>query len=540
MLVTSCRSFRFVLFRLVSSIVYLKMQQPLLVLVVGASGDLAQKKTYPALYNLWQGGFLPKTTVIWGFARTAMSTPLFREKQIRPGLVVSPPTSPSPRDTQQGTHQSQTMPKSSISKSILITTPPQSPIGYQNTPDDFLNLCFYRNGKDYGDAAGLGQILQTAYASDGTRKANILVYLAIPPSVFGVSMQALKDALHSLERRRIQGDLSRMGYFVRVVLEKPFGSDTDTCKTLLNTIHQQQGWMESELYRIDHYLGKEMVQNIPIIRYNNEWLKRLWNREVIQSVHILFKEPFGTDGRGGYFDEVGIIRDVCQNHLLQVLTLIAMKLPDTLSSNAIRDAKVAVLQNMPPLIPEDCLLGQYNGYKNDRTIRNPQTSTPTYACLRAWVNTPLWQGVPFILEAGKALDEHLCEARLHFRDQTALVLRIQPRPAIFLTAHIKAPGFSSRPVRTRLGLEYDTNLMKTIPDAYPRLLLDVLRGRQIPFVRGDELLAAWELFTPLLEATTGVVPLPYKQGTHGPTQRTEFLQMTGINVTPWALPRASL
>jgi glucose-6-phosphate 1-dehydrogenase len=325
--------------------------------------------------------------------------------------------------------------------------------------------------------------------------------------------------------------------FLRVVLEKPFGRDTETCRALLDTLHKQD-WHESELYRIDHYLGKEMVQNILTLRSSNPWLQPLWNKDTIQAVHILFKEPFGTEGRGGYFDGIGIVRDICQNHLLQVLTLLAMELPEKMTSSAVRDAKVEVLKNMSPLLPSECLHGQYIGYKDDPTIENPDTVTPTYVCLRSWINNPTWEGVPFVLEAGKALDEGLCEARLFFRGNgsNALVLRLQPQPAIFLTTNMKTPGFSQVPVSTHMGVDYGSC---AIPDAYTRLLLDVLRGQQANFVRDDELIAAWEIFTPLLNEMEHTPPVLYEEGTEGPDERGDFLKAMDVE-QPWLPPPASL
>ena len=332
---------------------------------------------------------------------------------------------------------------------------------------------------------------------------NLLVYLAIPPHVFGESTQALKLALENLH---VPG-------FLRVVLEKPFGQDTESCRALLDTLREQQ-WDESQLYRIDHYLGKEMVSNVLPFRSANPWLTPLWNKDMISSCHIIFREPFGTEGRGGYFDGIGIIRDIVQNHLSQLLTLICMELPEKMTASAVRDAKVAVLENMPILTPRDVLHGQYVGYKDDPTIENPDTKTPTYVCLRTWVNTPRWQGVPFVMEAGKALDERLCEARLFFRGSgsNALVLRLQPQPAIFLTTNMKTPGFSNKPVSTHMGVDYGNC---QIPDAYTRLLLDVLHQLE------------------------QVEPVLYEQGTTGPMERQDFLKSMNV-AQAWLPPPAAL
>jgi glucose-6-phosphate 1-dehydrogenase len=452
--------------------------------VVGASGDLAKKKTYPALYALWKEGLLPESTVIWGFARSAKS-----HEGLRGHLKTSLPLSHHDEDD---------------AKSV----------------DRFLANCFYRQGSSYGDWEAVEVILKE------TSCQNVLVYLAIPPNVFGESAEAVMRARKTWEQQA--------GGFFRVVLEKPFGRDTASCQELLQTLEKQK-WPEHELYRIDHYLGKEMVQNLMTLRQCNPWINTIWNKNTIQAVHLVFKEPFGTEGRGGYFDPFGIIRDILQNHLLQVLTLVAMDLPTKWSANDIRNAKVKVLKNMSTIKLEDCLLGQYDGYKDDNTIENRDTVSPTYACIHARVNTKTWKGVPFIMEAGKALDEGVCEVRLHFHGSSksqpnALVLRLQPTPAIYFTTNLKTPGFSSTPVSTHLGIDYEVH-KSAIPDAYTRLLLDVLRGQQANFVRDDELDLAWKIFTPVLHQTERdqVQPLSYEQGSTGPSVRDEFLHAAGVS-----------
>lgn len=462
----------------------------LLIVVVGASGDLAKKKTYPALFALWTANLLPQDVIIWGFARSAKTNQDFRH-HLKPHL-----------EKQKNNNK---------------------------FVDDFLELCHYRKGSSYGDWEVVRSIFE-----DNTCQ-NILIYLAIPPHVFGDSTGAVMKARQELMMESGSG-------FFRVVLEKPFGHDTESCNQLLQTLSEQK-WPEEELYRIDHYLGKEMVQNILTLRQHNQWLESLWNKHVIQAVHLIWKEDIGTEGRGGYFDPYGIIRDILQNHLLQVLTLVAMEQPNEWTSDEIRNAKVDVLKAMPRIELHDCLLGQYNGYKDDPTIENRDTVSPTYACIRTKVNSPRWEGVPFIMEAGKALNERVCEVRLHFRGHSnsqpnALVIRLQPTPKVFFTVNLKTPGFSSTPTSTHLGVDYDSQI-RHIPDAYTRLLLDVLRAQQENFVRDDELIQAWRVFTPLLHETerNKVEPLPYERGTTGPEVRLEFLNRMGVT-QPW-LPVAS-
>lgn len=215
-----------------------------------------------------------------------------------------------------------------------------------------------------------------------------------------------------------------------------------------------------------------------------------------------------------------------------------MDMPQKMSNKNIRDAKVKVLSNMPEIKLEDCLFGQYNGYKDDPSIENKDTISPTYACMRCWVNSDTWKGVPFMLEAGKALDERVCEVRLLFRGnaKNALVLRLQPVPAVFFTANMKTPGFSKTAVSTRIGVDYG---QVEKPGAYTRLLLDVCRGEQASFVRDDELLLAWKVFTPVLNQmeTEHHVPKPYDEGSSGPAKRESFMKSMGVSQT-W-LPQPS-
>lgn len=262
---------------------------------------------------------------------------------------------------------------------------------------------------------------------------------------------------------------------------------------------------------------------------------------------LTFKEDFGTQGRGGYFDKFGIIRDVLQNHLMQMLTLLAMETPSTVqgphAGKAIRDAKVAVLNAIPAITIDDCILGQYEGYAEDPSIENKDTNTPTFAVVKLSVNTPRWAGVPFIMKAGKFLNERKSEMRIQFKDAPAatflfsgqdcprneLVLRLQPHEAAYIKTNVKTPGFKSRPIQSELELNYDTRFFahteEANPDAYTRLLLDVLQGKQEAFVRDDELRRAWEIFTPLLHTidNENIQPIIYKQGSRGPKEADDFI-----------------
>lgn len=467
--------------------------QVLSIVVVGASGDLAKKKTYPALLNLYEENLLPREVVIYGYARSAKTHEELRQ-HLFPHLVKT------------GTSE------------LIVTS--------------FLEKCFYYSGKTYGDESAytsmVGHLAEFEKGSE-SRVANRLFYLAVPPNVFGPSGVVIKKV-----------GMSTSGW-TRLVVEKPFGRDLDSCNELLQSLSDD--FDEDHLYRIDHYLGKEVVQNLMLFRFGNPMWEKIWNRDTIESVTISFKEPFGTEGRGGYFDQFGVIRDVLQNHLLQVLTLFAMEPPESDDADAVRDAKVEVLKNMDVITLEDCLLGQYDGYSDDPTIENKETNCPTYAAMRCWIHTPRWEGVPFILQAGKALDEKIVDVKARFRsptttlksvqsfskklEQSELVLRLQPNPALELHNNIKTPGLSFSPMRGKMIMNYEDIPDVSNPDAYTRLLLSVMRGDQGSFVRDDELRRSWQIFTPLLHSIddTGVRPQPYKQKSTGPDDLAEWMDL---------------
>lgn len=466
---------------------------PLSIVVLGASGDLAKKKIYPSLLSLRRAGLLPAHTAVVGFGRSPLSDEDLRAR-LRPHL----------------------------------------PDGEDDDAAEFLSACTYARGSSYEDADAFGGVSE-ALAREGY--VNRMFYLAIPPERFGGAARCLRGNC-----------MSSVGWN-RLVVEKPFGTDTATCAVLEGEL-RDAGWMERDIYRIDHYLGKEMVQNILPFRIHNPFFQYLWNGQAIESVTITCKENFGTDGRGGYFDSSGIIRDIIQNHLLQMLCFVAMELPGSLSdphgkgSDIIRDAKVNVLKAIQPVRVQDCVLGQYVGYTDDPTVPDDSV-TPTYAAVTMNVDTPRWAGVPFTLIAGKALEERSAEIRLRFRSPDAspadpspskrrpragrpppneLVLRLQPTESISLTTSVKSPGFGEVAVPATMRLDYETAFeeggVAARPDAYARLLLGALRARRDGFVRSDELMWAWRIFTPLLQELerTKVRPLRYERGSKGPLE----------------------
>lgn len=474
------------------------MKEGLAIIVVGASGDLAKKKTYPSLLSLFASSLLPPNVVIYGFARSNITGEQLCDK-LRPYMA----------DTAE-----------------------------EAVVEDFLGRCFYQSGSGYGDKDGWSALnsrlarVEEAAKTGGINGFNRLFYFAIPPAVFAVT----GDAINA-------GCMAPNGWS-RMIVEKPFGRDLASCKEILHSLGQH--FDETNLFRIDHYLGKEMVQNLMVMRFGNLWLENIWNRHTVQCVLLTFKEPFGTEGRGGYFDTVGIIRDVIQNHLLQVMTLLLMECPNKLNGpeagDLIRDEKVRVLQAMPPVTIDDVFLGQYEGYADDETITNKDTNCETYAMIRCFINNPRWEGVPIIFKAAKAVDERKAEMRIQFKDapcaehlfgtkvpRNEMVIKIQPTESMYMKSNIKTPGFSSAPIQSELEVKYATRYFnedtKTNPDAYSRLILNVLRGDSASFVRSDELIRAWEIFNPVLDQIEkeNIEPHKYKFGSRGPEKASAWL-----------------
>ncbi|KAF8238693.1 glucose-6-P dehydrogenase [Tricholoma matsutake] len=473
-----------------------------IIVVLGASGDLAKKKTFPALFGLYRQGFLPKDLKIVGYARTKMDREEFYKRET--SYIKLPEDDP---------HASTTL-------------------------KEFTDLSSYIAG-DYEDGAAFDELnkhieeLESRYQS---KERNRIFYLALPPSVFVPVSKNLKEHCYV-----------KTAGINRIIVEKPFGKDLESARELLASIKQY--WTEDETFRIDHYLGKEMVKNLLVLRFANVATGAAWDKNSISNVQITFKEPFGTEGRGGYFDEFGIIRDILQNHLLQVLSILTMERPVSFSAEDIRDEKVKVLRCIPPIERKDTLLGQYvaangkPGYLDDNTVP-PNSVCPTYAATTLWINNPRWEGVPFILKAGKALNEAKVEVRIQFKDVTSgifkdiarneLVIRIQPSEAVYLKMNAKTPGLHTRAIPTEMDLTYKRRFTESkIPEAYEALILDALRGDHSNFVRNDELDVAWKIFTPILHWIDGIDgptphPAPYPYGSRGPEDLDRFIARYGF------------
>lgn len=462
--------------------------------IFGASGDLAKKKIYPTLWWLFRDNLLPTKTLFYGYARSKLDVTQIAEK-CRPYMNLGP------HDNAK----------------------------YQA----FWKNNYYFAGK-YDCRQNFEGLNQQLSKHETSKVANRVFYLALPPSVFEEVTIHIRNAC-----------IGQKGW-TRIIVEKPFGRDAETSQKLSD--HMASLFQESQLYRIDHYLGKEMVQNLMTLRFGNRIFSPTWNRENIASIQITFKEPFGTQGRGGYFDEFGIIRDVMQNHLLQILSLVAMEKPTSCHPDDIRNEKVKVLKCIKPLETSQVVLGQYVGnpigegdaklgYLDDPTV--PKDSvTPTFAIACLNICNERWDGVPFVLRCGKALNERKAEVRIQYQDvpgdifdgkikRNELVIRVQPGEALYIKLMTKTPGMTFDMEETELDLTYGSRYKDVkMPDAYERLILDVFCGSQMHFVRSDELHEAWRIFTPILHhiENNKEKPTSYIYGSRGPKEADDLLK----------------
>lgn len=462
--------------------------------VVGASGDLAKKKIFPALFALYYEGCLPEHFTIYGYARSQMTDAELRDM---------------------------------VSKTLTCRIDKRENCGEKM--EQFLQRCFYHSGQ-YDSQEDFTKLDKKLKEHEGGRVPHRLFYLSIPPNIF---IDAVRCASSSA---------SSGNGWTRVIVEKPFGRDSESSAALTKSLKQYLE--EDQIFRIDHYLGKELVENLSVLRFSNLIFEPLWSRQYIRNVQLIFSEDFGTEGRGGYFDNYGIIRDIMQNHLLQILALFAMETPVSLDAEDIRNEKVKVLRSMRPLQLENVVTGQYKShvrggitypaYTDDKTV--PKDSlTPTFAAAALFIDNARWDGVPFLMKAGKALHNKRAEIRVQFRHvpgnlynrnigtdldraTNELVIRVQPDEAILLKINNKVPGLGMRLDRSNLNLHYAARYSKEIPDAYERLLLDAIEGERRLFIRSDELDAAWALFTPLLKEIEEkkIIPEYYPYGSRGP------------------------
>lgn len=494
-----------------------KALDPCSIVIFGASGDLTARKLIPALYHLAKEKQMPSDYRIVGFARREKTDESWRT-ELREALDQFSRTKPVDDEVW-----------AEFAKHIFYC------------PGDLTAKDSYQNLEKKLSSFGSGPLRQ-----------NLMFYLATMPSQFGPAVEQLHEAglIH-----KANGASNGQGW-QRIVIEKPFGHDLGSAYELNRELTRYAA--EQQVFRIDHYLGKETVQNIMMFRFSNSIFERLWNRESVDHVQITVSEELGVGGRGGYYEEAGALRDMVQNHLLQVLSLIAMEPPVSLDAESIRDEKVKLLKSIRAMKPEDVarqvVRGQYfagtvdgeqrQGYRQEAKVK-PDSNIETYVAAKLFIDNWRWSGVPFYLRTGKSLPVSASEVRIQFRptphvlfaaecgqnlDSNALALRLQPNEGIYLRFNGKVPGTSLEVRPVRMHFSYDAEFGAYTPEAYERLLLEAMAGDATLFIRRDEVETAWQIVDSIRRGWTGK-PLTnrefYSAGTWGPVAADDLLAQSG-------------
>src|SRR5579883_1075095 len=492
-----------------------KSVEPCSIVIFGASGDLTARKLIPALYHLYKDKQMPPDFRVIGFARREKTDDSWRA-ELRQALDQFSRTKP-------------------VDDAVW---------------NEFAKRVFYCMG-EFSDAEAYKKLekMLSGFSSEALRH-HLLFYLATSPSQFGEVAEKLHEAGLLFKNGENQKG------WQRIVVEKPFGHDLASAvqlnAELTRFAHEQQ------VFRIDHYLGKETVQNILMFRFSNSIFERLWNRDCVNHVQITVSESLGVGGRGGYYEEAGALRDMVQNHLLQVMSLVAMEPPVSLDAEPIRDEKVKLLKSIRGLKPEDVarqvVRGQYfagsvdgearPGYRQEPKVK-PDSNTETYVALKLFVDNWRWSGVPFYLRTGKNLPVSASEVRIQFRptphvlfaaecgqnlDSNAIALRLQPNEGIYLRFNGKVPGTSIEVRPVRMHFSYDAEFGAYTPEAYERLLLEAMSGDATLFIRRDEVETAWRIVDSIRSTWTAKALTNrefYAAGTWGPVAADDLLAQAG-------------
>jgi glucose-6-phosphate 1-dehydrogenase len=486
---------------------------PTVVVIFGASGDLTARKLIPAVYNLAVDGLLPADFFLVGYGRKPIPDEEFRN------LAADAIREFSRRELSDDVWQR-----------IAAHT------------------SYVAGG--YDEKSAFDRLAQhiTELEKNLTREVQTLFYISTPPSVFAPILQ-------NLGASGLAGKYLGQSHHAKVIIEKPFGKDLASAQALNSTIRAV--FEEHQVYRIDHYLGKETVQDLLVQRFANAIFEPLWNRNFIDSVQITVAEEVGVGSRGGYYEQSGALRDMIQNHTMQLVALTAMEPPVSLDAESIRDEKVKLLRAIQPLNlgpAGDVARAQYaagmiagknvNGYLQEEGI-SPTSATETYAALRLSINNWRWQGVPFYLRSGKRMARRVSEIAINFKRPpgtlfaegekfnlaaNTLSFQIQPDEGLSFVLNAKVPGLETRTQPVKMNFRYSTTFGSNTPEAYERLVLDAMVGDSTLFIRGDETEASWKLCTPILEswAAAGRNGLDsYPAGSWGPPSADELLKKNG-------------
>jgi len=491
-----------------------KIAESCILVIFGATGDLTARKLVPALYNLAKDGQLPGHFACVGFARRPKSNDEFR-KEMEDAIT-----------------------RFSRSKPID-----------QQLWKNFREKLFYLQS-DFDEDAGydeLNKFLSKLDKQLGT-KGNRVFYLSVQPSFFPTIVEKLSQH-HLIYPPEMEKKWSR------VIIEKPFGEDTQSAVKLQRELTQYLD--EEQIYRIDHYLGKETVQNLLVFRFGNSIFESIWNNRYIDNVQITVAEEIGIGTRGRFWEEAGMLRDIVQNHVMQLLSLVAMEPPTSLHASSIHDEKVKVLESIRPIpenrIDEFTIRGQYGpgyidgelvkGYRQEDNV-NPQSMIETYAALQLYIDNWRWTDVPFFLRAGKRLPKRATEIAISFKkvpgclfqsgplavDSNNLVIRIQPDEGISFKINCKVPALNNVIQPVKMDFRYGSYFGSAPPEAYERLICDCMAGDNTLFARDDEVLMSWKLLTPVLEYWKAHPDFHfpnYASGTWGPESAEEMLKKQG-------------